>query len=353
MFFFAALYVFKLFSPSYLPSIRDYIIIFSSLQFVVLVTLFFDVSKYRELSKSLLTLNVYMMAMVGVVSIFQMVNLFNIPDVLMNYYSNTNPEQRMEYLSFNPRATATFNYEPNTLGLYASLSLLVFHMFHKDLNINKLVAPLLYILGLLGLLLSGSVTGFLIYLITTLIYLIKYKKIGVKFSFGVLIIVLVIMNIFAEEIGRTVSRQKISSDSIIPSSLKHRINDRWLMVYKDFEKSPLIGIGPAAIQLTYATDNEYLDRFLRYGIFGGTAFILFILFLICYPIYKRTKISDKYIRKLYLLSSLLALSLALASLTGTAFKAKRVSEIFWIFYSLPFINVHLISDRLKVNKNEK
>ena len=31
----------------------------------------------------------------------------------------------------------------------------------------------------------------------------------------------------------------------------------------------------------------------------------------------------------------------MASLTGTAFKAKRVGELFWIFYSLPFIKLYL------------
>lgn len=350
--FYVILYPIKLFTPSYLPSIRDYIVIFSSLQFTLLVALVFDVSKYKEMSKDLLRCNTYMMAVVGVVAICQMFNLLGVPEFLANYYSNLNPEQRLEYLRLNPRATGTFNFEPNTLGLYSSFSLLIFHMFIKELRFSSWKAIIIYLLGLLGLLLSGSMTGILIYFITTLIYFVVYKKIGIKFTLVVVVLFMLLLNTFSDEIDRTLTRQKITADSIIPSSLKHRLNDRWLMVYDDFEEHYLVGIGPAAMQLTYATDNEYLDRFLRYGVFGGVVFFAFIVFLIIYPLYKRKNITDGYLRKLFLLSSLIALVFALASLTGTAFKAKRVSELFWIFYSLAFIYSYL-AEHKKIKLDEK
>jgi O-antigen ligase len=227
----------------------------------------------------------------------------------------------------------------------------MFHMFYKELKINMFLSSIIYIFGLLGLLLSGSITAFVIYIFTTLIYFFLYKKIGIKFILGASFLIIILASTFTEEIERTVKRQKLTSDNFIPSSLMYRINERWLMVYNDFEEHYIIGIGPAAVELTYATDNEYLDRFLRYGLLGGMVFLIFIILLIIYPLIQRKKTNDRFIRKLFLFSSLLAITFALASMTGTAFKAKRVSELFWIFYSLPFINTYLSNYRLNNDKH--
>jgi len=278
----------------------------------------------------------------GIIAILQLFNIFGIPNILSDFYSKIGSENRMEYLSFNPRATATFNLEPNTFGLYMSFSLLMFHMFYKDLRIKRLSALCIFSFGIIGLLLSGSFTGVIIYIFTTSIYLVIYKKIGIKLIIGISLSIIILTTFFYEDIERSLNRQKITVDNYIPSSLKHRFEERWQNVFIDFKKNYMIGIGPAAVQLKYSTDNEYLDKFLRYGLLGGVVFIGFIIFLILSPWMKIKTTNDKFIRKLFVYSSLLAVAFALASLTGTAFKAKRVAELFWIYYSLPFINLMII-----------
>ncbi|MFT4801268.1 MAG: hypothetical protein ACI93N_001038 [Flavobacteriaceae bacterium] len=341
MFSFMVLYVPKLLDSSYDPSLRDFIIIYSGLQYILIILVIMVIFKYKDLTHTLIKINLYIMPLMGVISIFQILNMFGVPQILLSLYSKLNSSSRMDYLYWNPRSTATFNLEPNTLGLYMAFSLLMFHVFYENLKMHKVLKTILYLFGLIGLVLSGSFTAILIYIFSTFLFLIAYNKIGLKLITLTVVFILSLSTIFYDQIEPSIKRQKLSADNIIPSSLKHRFNDRWVKVYNDFESHFLIGIGPSAIQLDYSTDNEYLDKFLRYGIIGGSVFLLYIFFLIYYPYHKRKGVRDPFTKKLFLFSSLLAICFAMASLTGTAFKAKRVSELFWIFYSLPFIKLYL------------
>lgn len=342
MAFYTFMYAFKWFDFSYIHNFRDLIIIYSGFQYIVLIIILNEVIEYKNLTTLLIKINLYIIPVMGVIAILQLFNILGVPNILADFYSKIGSENRMEYLSFNPRATATFNLEPNTFGLYMSFSLLMFHMFYKDLRIKRLSALCIFSFGIIGLLLSGSFTGVIIYIFTTSIYLVIYKKIGIKLIIGISLSIIILTTFFYEDIERSLNRQKITVDNYIPSSLKHRFEERWQNVFIDFKKNYMIGIGPAAVQLKYSTDNEYLDKFLRYGLLGGVVFIGFIIFLILSPWMKIKTTNDKFIRKLFVYSSLLAVAFALASLTGTAFKAKRVAELFWIYYSLPFINLMII-----------
>jgi len=341
MLFYTLLYTLKLFDPYYKPSLRDFIVIFSSLQYVILVIVVMNMFKLKDFTSTLIKTNIYLMALMGLISIFQILHLFSVQEFLLKYYSKIGSESRIEYLYWNPRSTATFNLEPNTFGLYMAFSLLMFHVFYENLKMHKVLKTILYLFGIIGLLLSGSFTAIAIYIFSTILFLIAYKKIGIKLIAFTIVFILSLFTIFFEQIEPSIKRQKLSTDNFIPSSLKHRFNERWVKVYNDFESHFIIGIGPSAIQLDYSTDNEYLDKFLRYGIIGGGGFLLYMFFLIYYPYHKRQVVMDPFTRKLFLFSSLLALCFAMASLTSTAFKAKRVSELFWIFYSIPFIKIHL------------
>jgi len=341
MFFYMLLYILRLFDTNYKPSFRDFIILYSSLQYVILVIVITNMFKVKDFTTTLIKINIYVMSLMGLISIFQILHLFGVQEILLKYYSKIGSESRIEYLYWNPRSTATFNLEPNTLGLYMAFSLLMFHVFYQNLKIHKFIKAILYLFGLIGLVLSGSFTALFIYIFTTFLFLTAYNKIGLKLITFLVVLILSLSTIFYEQIEPSIKRQKLSADNIIPSSLKHRINDRWVKVYRDFEPHFLIGIGPSAIQLDYSTDNEYLDKFLRHGIIGGIVFLSYIFFLIYYPYYKKRQVNDPFIKKLFLFSSLLAICFAMASLTGTAFKAKRVGELFWIFYSLPFIKLYL------------
>jgi hypothetical protein len=277
----------------------------------------------------------------GLVSIIQILNLFQVQDIMANYYGKLNSESRIEYLQFNPRASGTFNFEPNTFGLYMAISLIMYHVFGANLLKNKILFYMVYFFGMLGLILSGSFTGFLVYVIVTFIYFIVYKKINFKMIVLAFVSIAIFALFFSVEIERSFKRQKLSGTNLIPSSLIHRFDTRWTMVFRDFEKSPYIGIGPSAIQMEYSADNEYLDKFLRHGLLGGLAFFFFTVFLILYPLLLRSRVNISMLRKMFFFSFLLALSFGLASFTGTAFKAKRLAELFWIFYSLPFIRYYL------------
>jgi len=352
-------YLFNFFEIDYIADIRDFIIIYAPLQYLLLIALLhniFNNFKHNNESvsfiHSIIKLHLFLLPVIGVIAIFQMLNLFNTQDILATYYGKINVEVWQKYIMYNPRASATLNLEPNSLGLYAAFSLVLFHMFNTELKLNKISCLIIYSFGFIALILSGSFTGIIVYFVLTLAFFFQYKKLGMKTIISIFVCLITFSSLFSAEIERGLTRQKIGDGNLIPSSIKARVDNAWLTTYLEFEEEFFNGIGPSAIQLTHSADNDFLDKFLRFGIIGGIANICFVLFLIYYPWYKRKNYSCSFVRKLFLFSSLLALAFALASIPGSAFKAKRLAEIFWIFYSLPFIYTHL-SNKPKVIANEK
>lgn len=340
-------YLFNFFESDYVASIRDLIIIYTPLQYIILVNLLCFII-YRIESeeqrvcfiKSIIKMHLFLLFIVGIVAILQMFDAFNMQNILSKYYGSLNVGVWQEYIKYNPRASATFNLEPNTLGLYAGFSLVLFHIFKSELKLGSKKAIAIFFLGFVSLIFSGSFTGIIIYMFLTVTYLFLYKKLGMKTIIVALVGLLVFTSIFTAEIERSLERQKIGDGNIVPSSLKARMNNAWLTTYLKFEEEFINGIGPSAIQLSHSADNDFLDKFLRFGIVGGVSNILFVIILVVYPLIVRKSNSDKFIRKLFLFSSLVALAFALASITGSAFKAKRIAESLWILYSLPFIYIY-------------
>ncbi len=165
----------------------------------------------------------------------------------------------------------------------------------KELIIPFRLRILGLILAILGLILSGSLTGlvglfisfFTYYLLFKTKKLIKPIILTVIFSLGLYLI-------FQDVIDLIIQRQKLD-ESLIPSSLKARINGVWLESYLKFIESPLLGIGPSVNNLKYSVDNEFLDKFLRYGIIGGVSFILFfpILLIHIWKLIKKSPFEKK------------------------------------------------------------
>lgn len=339
MFSVTVLYVFKIFNPDYLVSYRDFIIIFSPIQYMLLVIITQKILYTKNITVDILKLNIFMIPIIGIIAIFQMFNTFNFQEVLATYYGATNVEVWRAYFYWHPRASSTFNLQANTLGLYMAVSLILFHMFRKHLKISILSSVYIYIFGFIGLLLSGSVTGIMTYLILLMFYYIYYKKITINTISFALITLLIFSIVFSENIDSIIKRQKLASDNIIPSSLQSRIDNIWTTAYHDYTQNPILGIGPSALQLEYFSDNDYLDKFLRYGTVGGIGYILLILFFVFSPLRMIQKEKSSFLRRLFFFSFLIAFAFALASVTSSAFKAKRLAELYWILYSLPFINV--------------
>lgn len=339
MFSITSLYIFKIFDSDYLVSYRDFIIIFSPIQYMLLIIIVQKVLYTKNITVSILKLNIFMMPIIGIIAILQIFNILNFQDILATYYGSTNVEVWRAYFYLHPRASSTFNLQANTLGLYMAVSLVLFHMFKKRLNIRMLLGIYIYTFGFIGLLLSGSMTGIMTYFILLILYYIYYKKITIKaLSFGI-IVLLIFSVIFSDNIDSIVKRQKLTSSNIIPSSLQARIDHIWTTAYDEYVENPIFGIGPSALQLKYFADNDYLDKFLRYGTFGGVGYILLILFFIFLPIQIMQNEKNSFIRRLFFFSFLIAFAFALASVTSSAYKAKRLAELYWILYSLPFINV--------------
>jgi hypothetical protein len=353
-------YVFNFFELGYIADFRDLIIIFTPIQYIILISLlYFSCQNENIIGKDktvlfhgLIKLNLYLLPIVGVIAICQMLDVFGSQEILAKYYGKTNVAVWRQYFISNPRASATLNLEPNSLGLYAAFSLVMFHVFYKDVKLGKITGMIIYFFGLLALMLSGSFTGVFIYVLVSTIYLFKYKKIGVRVVILIATITFIVSLVFAENIDSAIKRQKLDQGNIVPSSFKARINNAWGKAFTSFEEEFVNGIGPSAIELDYSADNDFLDKFLRFGLIGGLANLFFVMFLILYPLFKRKGNMSTFHRKLYFFAFLITLCFALASITGSAFKAKRLAEIFWIFYSLPFIYSHLLYNP-KVSANEE
>ena len=339
MFFVTGIYCFKIFDSDYLVSYRDFIIIFSPIQYVFIVVIAQKILYEKNITMNILRLYIFMIPIMGMIGVFQIFNILNFQEILATYYGSLKVEVWREYFYWNPRASATFNLQPNTFGLYMAVSLLLLHMFKKQLNIKILSSIFIFIFGFIGLLLSGSMTSITTYFILLLFYFMYYKKITIK-TVPILVVTFFILSIvFSDHIDSIIKRQKLDSGNIIPSSFHARIDNIWTTAYHDFAENPLLGIGPSALQLEYFPDNDYLDKFLRYGIFGGTAYVLLIMFFVYLPLHMLKDEKNSFIRRLFFFSFLIAFAFALASVTSSAYKAKRLAEVYWILYSLPFINV--------------
>lgn len=345
---FLSTYAMSFFSPGYIASIRDFVIIYSPLQYVLVTTVLIKVivltGDVRGFTVRLLKLNTFLLTTVSIVAVLQIFDILGIQEFLAKYYGKSNVELWRQYFMYNPRASSTLNLEPNSLGLYCAVSLLAITIMRESIMLGRMNTVIAYILGLIGLLLSGSFTGVGIYCLGTVLFILYYKKLGFKSLLAILVVTSAMMGAFSEDIERSLSRQKISEDNFIPSSIKARVNNAWSKSYDEIADSPVYGIGPSAIQLDYSADNDFIDKYLRYGVVGGTAYLLFFLFLIFYPLLALKIDYPPILKRLFFLSFILALSYFLASITGSAIKAKRLGEFFWIMYSLPFIYIYYINN---------
>ena len=342
LFFYAFSAMTNLWELDYHAHPRDAVVVFAPLQYFVLVCLvatFVARSNidYGRLAKGYMVANALVLALVGLISVLQMLDLFNAQSILAEYYGKTNVETWREYFQYNPRASATFNLEPNTLGLFCSIAMLNLQMFARESGLPLVVSAMCYVLGLVALILSGSFTGLVVLFLVTFIYLFVYRRIGFKTTAVISVVLFSTYFTFQPEISASLARQKLSSEQIIPSSIKARMDNAWTKAGVAIANEPVNGIGAGVGVLDYSADNDYLDKFLRFGVLGGSAFVLWVASLIAIPLVLRTRTRAVLPRKLFLFSSLIALALALASVTGSAFNAPRLAEYFWMFYILPFM----------------
>ena len=143
---------------------------------------------------------------------------------------------------------------------------------------------------------------------------------------------------FSEHLGDTFARQKISSDSFIPSSLLYRINHGWSDSLALIYQRPLIGIGPGALNVVTNADNDFLDKTVRYGVVGGIFYFLVLFSFIITPLLSLRKSPTKFISALYKNAAWLGVFLFLGSTIGSFLSADRFIAFYFILYFLPYLH---------------
>ena len=326
-------YLYHLLDYNYSPNKRDFIAILSILEILLIYYVLRSVSFNREkVYKYVIQIGV----LINVLAIAQFLDIFNLKSLLSSLYGSSNQDNWDLYFKYNPRAFSIFNNQPNILGLFNSFLIILLFFKGPELILHWVARLVNYALALLGLILSGSLTGLLSLAagIGCYYFFFRSKKLP-KFIILFIAISIGFYLVFPEVVELIIVRQKLS-ESIVPSSLLARINGVWLKSYEKFIESPILGIGPSVDSLKYAVDNEFFDKFLRYGLIGGVFFILFFLILLRNTWIKSKSASIQESIN-YKVSFILLIAFSLSLTTGSFLKSDKISYIFWLLYFLPFV----------------
>lgn len=325
-------YIFHLLNLDYNPNLRDFNVILSPLESILVISLaplfFFEKKNLKSNFKSLSIL-FFIISLFGLLEFF---NVLNFKASLMKMYGERN-EMWEQYFMYNIRSASVFNNSPNTFGLFSVYSFIVMLISKRFVEYNFYWFYSVIFLVIIGILLSGSITALSIMILVSLILILSKGK-RFKNILMLIIVSVILFFSFQSSFDSIIKRQKLD-ESIIPSSLKVRINNVWADSFEMIEDSPVIGIGPSINSLKFGVDNEYLDKYLRFGLIGGTFFLLFICFLVLIS-YKKITLSEGVRKDLYLLSFLFSLTFSLSLITGSFFRSEKLTYLFWIIYCLPF-----------------
>lgn len=332
VFFNLVLYIFHLLNLDYSLNLRDFNVILSPLESILVISsvpLFFFKKQNLESNFKSLSILFFIISLIGVL---EFINVLNFKALLMKIYGERN-EMWEQYFMYNIRSASVFNNSPNTFGLFSVYSFIVMLISKRFVEYNFYWFYSVIFLIILATLLTGSITALAIMILVSLILILNKGNIF-KNILMLTIVSIILFFSFQSSIDSIIKRQKLD-ESIIPSSLKARINNVWADSFEMIENSPIIGIGPSINSLKFGVDNEYLDKYLRFGLIGGTFFLLFICFLVIIA-YKKMKLSEGIRKNLYLISFLFSLTFSLSLITGSFFRSEKLTYLFWIIYCLPF-----------------
>lgn len=326
------IYIFHLLNIDYSPNLRDFNVILSPVEIILVISsvpLFFFKEQNLESNFKSLSILFFIISLIGVL---EFVNVLNFKASLMKIYGERN-EMWEQYFMYNIRSASVFNNSPNTFGLFSVYSFIVMLISKRFVYYNLYWYYSVIFLIILGTLLSGSITALAIMILVSLIIILNKGNIF-KNILILTITSLILFFSFQSSIDNIVKRQKLD-ESIIPSSLKARMNNVWAHSFEMIENSLIIGIGPSINSLKFGVDNEYLDKYLRFGLIGGTFFIFFIFFTVIIA-HRKFKLSVGIMKNLYLISFLFSITFSLSLITGSFFRSEKLTYLFWIIYCLPF-----------------
>lgn len=340
------LYFFKLIDIGYQYGLRDFFVLLSPLE-IPFILLVFYLSYKRFSFESLFHLFFLSALLINVLAIAQFFDLFGLKSQISEIYGSGNQEQWDEYFQYNLRSFSVFNNQPNLLGLFNVFIITLLITNRTHLNMNNVLYLIALSISAIGLLTSGSITA-IVLIFTALVVFGFSKGVTVILKGSVLLVVLALLVaiMIPSSIEEIIDRQKLEG-GIVPSSLKARMSNVWAESIRRLNEEPLLGIGPAAETLEFGTDNEYLDKFLRYGYIGGTAFIMVIAIVVFLPFRAYLVESDSQLKNQYLASFLIALAFSLSFLSGSFFRADKITILFWLFYIIPFFDAE---ENIRVSK---
>lgn len=329
------IFMINFFQPWYRHSIRDFIVIFS-IFIPLLPTLF-----YYKLEKIdiIYVLKAFFIIsiLLSLIGIFQFFKLWSINDLLITYYSNRDVDVFMNYNYWYNRSTSTFNLESNVFALFLVCSISTFYYTHKLVMKNIFISIIFYAITIASLVLTGSLTS--IILVTIFAVLNVTHQLLQRPMLAVILILgfAFLMSYFSEYFETILTRQKISSDNFIPSSLLYRINHGWTAAFELIAQKSFIGFGPGALNVVINSDNDLLDKTVRYGVIGGMSYFLLLLSIIFLPMLSLRGVTNNFLVALYKNSMWLGIFLFLVSIVGSFVSADRFIAFYFVLYFLPYI----------------
>lgn len=226
------------------------------------------------------------------------------------------------------RNTGSFS-NPNYLAFFVVLSTIIILLY----NTSKKLKIFFWLLGFIIIILTGSRTGIITYMLLTPMAIINLDKISIitvvkinlmlcifLFSFYFLGQYFAEQNKYMFELLKIVSTGDISSVTTFAKR-----TDNWSNIsLKINEFTYFFGLGPGKdIELKWV-DNEYLATFSKYGIFGT----IITVFIYSFISYKVNKFKIIYLSKLIRLYILL---LVVFGLTAETFSSWLLMLPFFMF----------------------
>ncbi|MBA7514949.1 hypothetical protein ES705_06986 [subsurface metagenome] len=228
------------------------------------------------------------------------------------------------------RIVGTFG-NPNYCGMFFAILLAATSSYYLFPVKGKLKLHHFFIIEIVIItliILTGSRTAIFSFVIITVfsLFLGKLKIKKLRYFFIIMIGVIFILVFITPQyfVGRIFSEYTSFHEHL--SMFKE--------AFKEINKSPVLGLGPAKIQLTSTVDNEYLLYWRRYGLIGV---ILFLLLHVCMFIKGFLKFSKGKItieNNIGLLTMQLAIIWSIFGLTSDVFKNPQMMGIIFFLTGL-------------------
>jgi hypothetical protein len=223
---------------------------------------------------------------------------------------------------------------PNTLSILITIAYTCIYLLEK----NSKQKIFYFFISLIVILLSGSRTGLISFMLIFLVNYLMLNKFTIKtffLFFGVICLFTIVFQFLLTKIPAFIYMSEIlklfeRSDMSGVRTLDFRHN-LWIELLDMFYNSSfvqiLFGVGPSKNSVFHIIDNDYLTIFIKTGIIGSFLSILFYFGNSIYFFFNR-----KYIFSKLMISVMLIF--AISAYTGATFTSWYLAQFFFFFYTL-------------------